>query len=59
MTDTTEIELRPDVDELKPPVYLREGLELKAGQALLLRALDAENGEDLGSVPLTLLVDWD
>ena len=59
VTDPIEVELRPEVEELRPPVYLREGLGLRTGQGLLLRALDAENGQDLGSVPLTLLVNWD
>lgn len=54
-----ELELRPDVVELKPPLYLHEGLKLTAGQSLVLRARDAETGQDLGTVDLTLLVDWD
>lgn len=54
-----ELELRADVEELKPPLYLQEGLDLKAGQPLRLRARDAETGQDLGSKDLTLLVDWE
>jgi hypothetical protein len=54
-----ELELRADVDELKPPLYLQEGLDLKAGQPLRLRALNAETGQNLGSIKLTLLVDWE
>ncbi len=59
VTDRQPIELRPEVEELKPAVYLQEGLGLVSGQKLVLRAIDAENGRDLGKVPLTLLVDWD
>ncbi|MGE5618443.1 MAG: PglZ domain-containing protein [Sphingomonadaceae bacterium] len=59
VADEQAIELRPDVEELKPAVYLLEGLALPAGQKLTLRAVDAESGRDLGSVPLTLMVDWD
>lgn len=59
VTDPIEQELRPDVEELRPPVYLKEGLGLRAGQRLVLRAEDAESGRDLGSRPLTLLVDWE
>jgi hypothetical protein len=40
-------------------LYLLEGSDLKAGQVLTLRAVDAETGQDLASVPLTLQVDWD
>ncbi len=54
-----ELKLRADVEELKPPLYLQEGLDLKAGQPLRLRARDAETGQDLGSKDLTLLVDWE
>lgn len=59
VSDEQAVELRSDVDELKPAVYLQEGLGLTSGQKLVLRAVDAENGRDLGKVPLTLLVDWD
>jgi hypothetical protein len=59
VTDQLELEVRPDVDELKPPLYLLEGLGLKSGQPLTLHAVDGETGEDLASVPLTLQVDWD
>jgi len=58
VTEKQPIELRPEVDELKPAVYLQEGLGLASGQKLVLRAVDAESGRELGSVPLTLLVDW-
>jgi hypothetical protein len=54
-----DLELRADVEELKPPLYLQEGLNLKAGRPLRLRARDAETGQDLESVELTLLVDWE
>lgn len=58
-TEKQPIELRPEVEELKPAVYLQEGLGLASGQKLLLRAVDAETGRDLGQVPLILVVDWD
>jgi hypothetical protein len=54
-----ELELRADVEELKPPLYLQEGLNLRAGQPLRLRACNAETGQDLGVRDLTLLVDWE
>lgn len=54
-----EVEVRPDAGELRPALYLREGLELPAGQKLRLRAVDRETGRDLGTLELTLLVDWD
>lgn len=59
VTEKQSIELRPEVEELKPAVYLQEGLNLPSGQKLLLWAVDAETGRELGKVPLTLLVDWD
>jgi hypothetical protein len=59
VTAEIEVEVRPDAGELKPALYLNEGLELPAGQRLRLRAIDHETGEDLGSLELTLLVDWD
>jgi hypothetical protein len=54
-----DVELRPDVDELRPPVYLPEGVDLKADQKLRLRAVDRDTGRELGSLSLTLTVDWD
>ena len=54
-----EIEVRADAEELRPALYLREGLDLRAGQRLLLRATDAATGRDLGTVPLQLIVDWE
>ena len=54
-----ELELRPDVSELKPAIYLPEGADLRADQKLLLRVVDRDTGRDLGSLPLTLTVDWD
>jgi hypothetical protein len=58
-TEPVEVEVRQDVEELRPAVYLKEGLGLAAGQALVLRADDSETGESLGAIPLTLLVDWE
>lgn len=52
-------ELRPDVQELKPGLYLREGAKLAAGEALVLRAKQIPTDLDLGSVPMTLTRDWD
>jgi hypothetical protein len=54
-----ELEVRDDVDELKPPLYLQPDLGLQAGQTLVLKAVDAETGQDLASKKLTLMVDWD
>ncbi len=59
VAEPLEIELRPHVEELKPPVYLQEGLDLQAGQQLLLRAVDKETGKGLATIVLTLLVDWE
>lgn len=59
VAEPVEVELRLGVEELRPPVYLREGLDLRAGQELLLSAVDAETGEELARLPLTLLVDWE
>ena len=59
VTDAVEIEVRSDAEELKPPLYLMEGLGLRAGEELVLRAVEAETGEDLAAVPLSLNVDWD
>ena len=53
------LELRPDVEELRPPIYLKEGLGLRAGQELVLQAVDDETGADKGKIYLTLRVDWD
>ncbi len=39
-----ELELRANVQEFKPPLYLQEGLDLRAGQPLRLRTRDAETG---------------
>lgn len=59
VTEPVEVLLRPDADELRPPIYLKEGLRLRAGQSLRLRAIDRDNDRDLGSIDLTLLVDWE
>lgn len=59
VTEPIEVELRANVEELRPPVYLKEGLDLKAGQQLKLRAVDKDTGQDLGTLALTLLVDWE
>lgn len=59
VTAPQELEVRPDADELWPAVYLQEGSELAAGQRLVLRAVDAHTGRDLGQIELQLLVDWE
>ncbi len=59
VAEPVDQELRPDVQELKPALYLREGSKLTAGEALTLRAQQIPSELDLGSVPLTMLVDWD
>ncbi len=57
--EPVELGVRPDADELRPAVYLKEGLGLVAGEELRLIVRDAETGEDLGGTMLRLLVDWD
>ncbi len=59
VTDPVELDVRPDAKELRPPLYLKEGAGLRAGADLLLRALDAETGRDVVTVPLRMAVDWD
>jgi PglZ domain len=59
VTEPVEIEVRWDVDELKPPVYLKEGLRIPAGQKLVLRAVDLGSGEDIAALPLAMRIDWD
>lgn len=56
-------ELRVDVQELRPPLYLKESSKpedkLQQGETLHLRAENAETEENLGTLELTLLVDWE
>jgi hypothetical protein len=59
VTEPVDVPVRADAGELRPPLYLKEGLELVAGQELLLRAVDRDTGRELGTVALTLVVDWD
>lgn len=59
VTEPLDVPVRSDAAELRPPLYLLEGLGLPAGQQLLLRAIDRETGRDLGTVPLTLIVEWE
>jgi hypothetical protein len=59
VTEPIDILVRPDVEELRPAVYLQEGLGLAAGQELVLRVIVKETGEELSNVHLTLLVDWE
>jgi len=59
VTEPLEVPVRADAGELRPPLYLKEGLQLSAGQELLLRAVDRDTGRELGTVALTLVVDWD
>src|SRR5205085_2236518 len=42
LIEPVEVQLRPDVEELKPGVYLKEGLGLQKDTELILRATDAE-----------------
>ncbi len=51
--------MHADATELKPPLYLKEGSAIPAGTELVLRATDVENGRDLATLPLRMLVDWD
>jgi len=59
VTAPVEVVVAPDAGELRPPVFLPEGLDLRAGQRLSLRAIDRDSGLDLGTLGLTLLVDWE
>jgi PglZ domain len=59
VAEPVDIEVRADVEELKPPLYLKEGAHIEAGTALTLRAIDLENGRDLASISLRMGIDWD
>ncbi len=59
VTEPIDVPVRSDATELRPPLYLLEGLGLPAGQQLVLRAIDRDTGRDLGTVPLTLIVEWE
>lgn len=59
VTEPVDVPVRSDAAELRPPLYLLEGLGLPPGQELLLRAIDRETGRELGTVPLTLIVEWE
>lgn len=59
VTDPLEIEVRPDANELRPPLYLREGMGLQAGTELVLRAVEVDSGRDVASIPLRMAVDWE
>jgi len=53
-----EIEVEPE-HEARPALYLKEGLALRTGQGLVLRAVDVNGERDLGTIALTLARDWD
>jgi hypothetical protein len=38
---------------------LKPDVSLKAGQELLLQATDADTGRDLGTIRLTMMIDWE
>jgi len=59
VTEPIQVPVRADAGELRPPLYLPEGVQLSAGQKLLLRVVDEATGRDLGTVVLTLVVNWD
>lgn len=59
VTDPVELEVRPDAEELKPPLYLKEGVGLRVGAELVLRAVEVETGREVAGVPLRMAVDWD
>src|SRR6266498_716844 len=59
VTEPVEAHVRPDVEELKPAIYLKEGFSLQAGQELTLRAVETETGQDLANLRVTLGVDWE
>jgi hypothetical protein len=54
-----ELEVRPDIEVIRPALYLKEELGLRAGSELTLHAIDNETEEQLAIVRLTLKVDWD
>lgn len=58
VTEPIEVPVRSDVEELRPPIYLQEGMGLDAGQELILKVTVKETGEELASIRLTMLVDW-
>jgi hypothetical protein len=59
VTEPVEVEVRADAEELKPPLYLKEGSDIRTGTQLVLRAMDCANGRELAAVPLRMSVDWD
>ena len=59
VTEPVDVPVRADAGELRPPLYLMEGLRLPAGQGLVLRAVDRDTGREFGTVPLTLAVEWE
>jgi hypothetical protein len=59
VVDPVILEVRAESPEQRSAVYLREGVSIKAGTTLLLRAEDADSGENLFEQRLTLDVDWE
>jgi hypothetical protein len=59
VTEPIDVPVHANASELRPPLYLKEGLHLSAGQKLLLRAVDQDTGRELATVALTLDVDWE
>lgn len=59
VADPVELEVRPGAEELRPPLYLKEGAGLRVGAELVLRAIDVETGREVAAVPLRMAVDWD
>jgi hypothetical protein len=59
VAEPVEVEVRADVNEIKPPLYLKEGSRIRAGTDLVLRVVDVENGREVATIPLRMLVDWD
>jgi hypothetical protein len=59
VSDEIALEVRLDAEELRPALYLKEGMGLPEGQRLILRAIDESARRDLPDVNLTLVVDWE
>ncbi len=57
--DALEQEVRADSGDQKPPLFIKEGLDLRAGQKLRLRAIDRDLGREIATLELTMLRDWE
>jgi hypothetical protein len=59
VAEPVELEVRAEVGELKPPVYLKEGVRISAGTGLLLRVIDTDDGREIAALPIRMTVDWE